>query len=244
VTEPDQFEALREAQAHPSPRAWQEETSEGLVFANARLQLRGADAIVRVAQRGNDFDLYLDDGRVVHAGEDLLDPRKFDKAICPVIGRTVPYFTPKDFRGIADAILSARVVEDLGGSEGEETREWIAAFTDSDNTMVGYSTTCPADPAEPVELGSAAELYEALLEDRAAFYGSDGRLYLRVGKLLRWVNQEYRLRVTDRALRRRLGELQFSKPNNDEGQLAARDPKSGRTAARRFLASPEGWTPG
>ena len=36
---------------------------------------------------------------------------------------------------------------------------------------------------------------------------SDGRLYVRVGRLLRWVNVQFRLRLTDCAIRRRLGLL-------------------------------------
>jgi hypothetical protein len=238
------IEKAREAQQHPSPRAWKAETSEGLSYANTRLQLSGDDEIVRVAQRGSDFDLYLRDGRVVHAGEDLLDPRKFDKAICPVIGRTVPYFSPKEFRGVADAILSAREVEDLGGSEAELTGEWIERWTDGDGaSLVGHVLTCPASPDEPVDLDDALAVYETLAEDRGAFYASDGRLYIRVGQFLTWINNTNKLRISDKALRRRLGGLGFSKPRNAEGQLGARHPKTGRTAARRFLASPEGWRP-
>jgi hypothetical protein len=240
VTE-EAFTELREARKHPSPVGWLD-PSQALGFANRCLQLHGADVIERVMQRGDHFDLYLADGRVIHAGADLLDPRKFDKAAAPVLGKALPYYPPKGWREVADAILRAREVEDLGGGEDEETREWLADFTE-DHGLIARVGASPADPDQPVDLDDPADLYSTLAQDDGVFYGSDGRLYLRVGKLLRWVNQEYRLRLTDPSLRRRLSALGFTKPPTAEGRLSARKPGTDQTSSRRLLASPRGFRP-
>jgi hypothetical protein len=240
VTE-EAFEGLREARKYPSPVGWLD-PDQALGFANRCLQLHGADVIVRVVQRGDHFDLYLADGRVIHAGADLFNPRKFDKAAGPVLGKAVPYYPQKGWREVADAILRAREVEDLGGGEEEETREWLLGFTEDHGLMARVGAS-PADPDQPVDLDDPADLYSTLAQDDGAFYGSDDRLYLRVGQLLRWVNQEYRLRLTDAALRRRLSALGFSRPPTAEGKLSARDPATDQVSGRRFLASPRGFRP-
>jgi hypothetical protein len=145
------------------------------------------------------------------------------------------WYTPKEWRPFAIAVINAAEPDQATDSEQDETLEWLASFLDAASTrrLLAHS------PEDAVQLDDPAALFAVLRADDGAFRGSDDRLYVRPPQLLEHVTLMLRQRTTSSDVRQRLGRLGFTKPRNSQGQLAAR--KGSETATRRYLHSEPGF---
>jgi len=209
--------------------------------------------VVAVTRRGERLETTLASGIEVMLGtnEHVLDPRKMDARMAPAMGFEPAYFTPKEWRSLGYCLINAASEDETSRrAEEVETKEWIAGFLENPTALPGGGgLDWTLDTDVPLTSGDA-KLYHALVSDAPAFRGADRRLYLRVGKLLKFVNAAYGQRVARDELTRRLSRLGFTKPgNNDEGMIASRPPDDtpgkvvGPPKSRRYLASPPGFDP-
>lgn len=208
---------------------------EPLAYARRRLKLPTLKRVIKSASQDAIYDLELEDGTRLSVGgvADVWNPRKVEAAIGDYIAGALPYYTAKPFRTIGNALLhpSVCVLDAAGGATKlEQAKEWLAEFVGD------YSAHAPVDLDDP------EELFAVLEYDHPVWRGSDDRLYVRVPKLMRWVNTHYGQRVSDPDLRNRLARLGFSKPRNKDGQVGARN-ATGAVRQRRFFASAPGFDP-
>lgn len=218
---------------------------------NGAFQSPAGRAVAAVTLRGEQLEAELEDGREVRLGtaEHVLDPRKMDARLAPSMDHEPPYFTPKEWRALGFCLIRAASEDPTAAaSEAEETKEWIAGFLENPTALPGGGGL-DWTLEEGVALGDGGELlYDLLAADAPAFRGDDRRLYLRPGKLLKFVNTAYGQRTTRADLIRRLSRLGFTKPRNKEGMIGARPPEGGeekglKPKTRRYFASPPDFNP-
>lgn len=184
--------------------------------------------VARIVKRGGDradFDLLTTDGRAVQLGDAkaVLDPTRVQAAIADVLGIVIRPRTRKDWRPIAQALFDLAEPCDVGDTEANQTRAWLAGLD-----------------ARRVDLDNREDLARWLREkDQPILRGSDGCLYVKVIRAAHQLRMFSGVSVTDRELRRRLDRLGF-KPC----QLSARSEKpryEGEVCKGRFLQSPAGF---
>lgn len=231
------FEAFSHESTDASPRETQ------IVHINEAYAFPEHVHVIDVIERGESdnavYDLEVSDGHRIRLGNAraVMDPRLWDARVVPRTKHEPPYLTPKEFRPIGLNTLRAARRDEASSTEEEQTREWLAAFRES--PVSGGDAATPFDVAPlDVKLEDSERLYDLLLADQPIFGTADGRIYVRVGGLLRFVRQRLKESVTDAELRARLGRLGFRKPRNAEGKLTARLPGGDKQVSRRFLASP------
>lgn len=233
----DAFQRHQRARATPKSTTDRDgKALKDLAVANKMAGLRKpttkspGDCIIEVIERGegNDaaYDVCLANSAVITATiKQLLDPRHMDGAITQAVKRAPDWYTPKEWRPFAVAVIQAAKPDNATGGADAETREWLASFVRPNRVW-------------QVDLTDSDALFDALAQQRT-FRGSDDRLYIRPPSLLTHVVTILKQRTSSPDLRRRLGRLGFSNPKNAEGKLTARRGKA--TETQRYLASPPGW---
>jgi hypothetical protein len=236
----DAFQQL--AKARRTPKATTDDTGQTLrklTVANKMAGLAKGTRINGAVQRGEGNTAVIDlafenDARISATVKQLYDPRHMDGALTLATKVPPDWFTPKEWRPFAIAVIEAAQPDNATDNEATETTEWLASFLD--NT---WSRQQAADTSTAINLDDGTELYDVLKQDDGAFRGNDSRLYLRPPRLLEHVTLVLHQRATSTELRQRLGRLGFTKPRNSQGQLAAR--KGDQTITRRYLASQPGF---
>lgn len=229
VTTADEFERARRARrvGLADFRNEDGESIEALDFARRKTQLPD---LVRVVKHGEGraalYDLELDSGERIPIGKsgDVLSPRKVDEALGSA-GVVIPYWGPKEWRPVAQALMMIAEVEE-GSSEDEETAGWLASFARAQLSAAEIDVDRAEDLVRVIEGG----------EPRAAFRSADGRLYVRLEPLMRHVRMHIGSSPTRPELSARLSRLGFEK-----AQLSAREGDSVHKA--RYWCSPAGFDP-
>jgi hypothetical protein len=214
----DAFQQL--AKARRTPKATTDDTGQTLrklTVANKMAGLAKGTRINGAVQRGEGNTAVIDlafenDARISATVKQLYDPRHMDGALTLATKVPPDWFTPKEWRPFAIAVIEAAQPDNA---------------TDNEDTSTA------------INLDDGTELYDVLKQDDGAFRGNDSRLYLRPPRLLEHVTLVLHQRATSTELRQRLGRLGFTKPRNSQGQLAAR--KGDQTITRRYLASQPGF---
>jgi hypothetical protein len=250
VVEPEAFRQVREVQQGAPAAVFLEATDdrdELLRRVTLGTRLPEGRRLVEVVERGTDedaeFDLRLEDGTRFGVGKAsaVADPRKLDTVFASRAKHELPYYTPKEWRPFAFAIMRAAVPDGTSGGKVEEAREWLAGFGEQERSLAE-----PEGSGKPgllvVDLDDKEQLWRVLYHDKPSmFLGSDQRAYVRVPHLFRYINRLWGQHPTSQDLKRRLARLGFRPPNNKEGKLAARAPEDGAFSSRRYLASEPGF---
>jgi len=246
VVEPEAFRRAREAQQSTPAAVFLEDTGdrdELLRRINVATRLPEGRRAVEVVERGTDeeaeYDMRLEDGTSMGLGKAsaVADPRKLDNVFASRAKHELPYFTPKEWRPVAFAIMRAAVPDGTVGGKLDEAREWLAAFGEAVADQYGGG----GRGLPVVDLEDKEQLWRVLVHDQpSTFRGSDGRVYVRQPHLFRFINSTWGAHPTSQDLKRRLARLGFRPPRNKEGKLAVRVDDD-RTASRRYLASEPGF---
>lgn len=174
------------------------------------LQLPELQRIVKDGRRGENYQLVLQDGRVIAIGgvAVLTNQTRFRNAVLPQLRRLPPRLKPAQWDDVAEHTEQAAEERDTIASAEEEAVEWIADWL--------RRSSVPT-----VDLGDAEQLFDLLASPPRALVTPDGRLCLRLPELLRWIAQRTAERISTREMSTRLAALGFTKPS-DGGQLQAR----------------------
>lgn len=238
-------------EAHAEARAEESERDRGVDEINRAYQFPEGLRVREVLKSGEGeeqiYALVLSDATRIEIGSSkaVFDPRRFDEAVLPFtapLGHVPPRITPTDWRNTAITTLRVARLDRNASSEAEQTIAWLEAFIDSPTTETGGGALLDRAPLD-LDWEDKARLYNVLADDMPVFGTEDGRLYVRVGALRKFVKRRLEERaVTHGQMERRLVRLGFERPPNKEGKVAARHPESGRTATRAVLRSRPGFT--
>ena len=154
-----------------------------------------------------------------------MDPRRVEEAIADATGVAPPYYSRPKFRTAANALLALAELVDTGETPQSTTREWIAELLDR-----GWS--------EPIDL-DAPDQRARVIAGGFAFSATDGRTYLQLSELDRYVRQLLRIPTTRRDLAARLQRLGFAAYRLREAHT-----QRGQTVRKvRYWRSPAGYDP-
>jgi hypothetical protein len=210
----------------------QEEIDEALRLGNPLNFLKARKCFQRVPlarvrklgrERG-EFGLILDDGRIIELGKakDVLAPALVQGAIADVLHIAIPEARRSTWRPIGEAILMAAVIDDQPQtSEAEETRTWLAGFSEKRARRKEE----PVDLKNPVALAAALRkiMSRADYSDRTEdgrFWTTDDELVVHAPLFMSYLGNPagFNVRLNQAQATTRLRRLGF-----DRKQLSARD---------------------
>jgi putative DNA primase/helicase len=177
-----------------------------------------------------EYKLELKDGKEItfDNATELFSPSKARVCIGNATLTVIPIYSALKWAPILAKILSlVETVADDGGRD-TETREWLA-------------DVFPLDPEARVDIDDSAKLAGALRGlsvnyEEIGFRGTNGRMYLRLSPLMRYINIHVAQRTARADITRRLSRLRF-----EPAQVSARD-KQGVAKVRLWI-SPAGFDP-
>lgn len=180
------------------------ERVDDLAVLRDKLRAPEIKRVIKHGRHGTAYIFELDDGRQVEfdgIGAITSQPR-FRAAFLPQMRRNPPRFKTSDWDDVAELIERVAEERDSVATTEDETTGWLAGYVEQ------------ASVQRNVDIGNAAEMFTLLGAQRGqlpALIDQQGRLHVRLGELVLWLDRRGGARVTAPQLSARLSRLGFER---------------------------------
>lgn len=189
----------------------------------ARRRLAGLERVVAYGDAGDVIELHFPDGRTLDLGSagQLMRQDHFKRCLAAAFV-VAPRLKAEKYEAFTRALLDAAEHREGADTQADELRDWIHSYAHSSGRRL--------------HLDTAEAKLEAIraLQNHTAITDTDGRIWLRIDSLGRWLRGNDFARLDSHQLGTRLARLGFTAQ-----QLAARHGQD--TAKVRCRVSPHGF---